>query len=484
MKPNSNANRARSLSARSIVPLLAALLAAFLVAPAVQAKSLARQLVEVAPEVVRYMEKKGYRNVGVLKFRIQKGDSELSDRIGTLNSTLADRVENALMLALDAEVANPMGIIDDASAVAATLGNPSYLTQAGRKKLFNHKDYPLRWGNKKVQPDAFVTGVVILPKDRAIMEVALCVFDRDEKFHFFASFEADLTTNLLTESGRDFLILRGANDGEFRAKQRLTNQLALEDSQKQQKKEINTPVLKTKGAPVELIVYYNNQPIPLELGPDNTAKIPEPQEGQKVHFELVRRDTSNTRYGVVLKVNGENTLFKQKLPALQCRKWILDTEQQRTEVHGFQRDEQKRDDFRIASAAESKAMEVNYGRDVGQISLVVFREERIGGPPPDDLPPDEAPVPNNSTQTVLKSSQAKTLLAASFGKAGSNPEEERPNSLLSAQRRIRDDSNNIAPPEQKGLILSGGVSDGRIRTVNFKPDPVPVMSATIIYYKP
>jgi hypothetical protein len=78
--------------------------------------------------------------VGVLKFRIQKGSREPTDNAGTLNLDLARRLTVALILADD--VRDPLNIIEDASAVAARLNNASYLTAAGRKKLFEQL-YPL-----------------------------------------------------------------------------------------------------------------------------------------------------------------------------------------------------------------------------------------------------------------------------------------------------------------------------------------------------
>ena len=80
-----------------------------------------------------YLKEHGYRNVGVLKFRVQKGDEPVSDRVGTLNLDLAARLEVALVLTTDIKA--PLGIIHDASAVAAKIPGANHLNEPGRRAL-------------------------------------------------------------------------------------------------------------------------------------------------------------------------------------------------------------------------------------------------------------------------------------------------------------------------------------------------------------
>ena len=58
---------------------------------AVRADSLDRELLKQAPRVIRYLQDHGYKNVGVLKFRVKKGDELVSDRVGSLNLTRHSR---------------------------------------------------------------------------------------------------------------------------------------------------------------------------------------------------------------------------------------------------------------------------------------------------------------------------------------------------------------------------------------------------------
>src|SRR5262249_33503818 len=74
--------------------------------------------------------------------------------------------------------------------------------------------------------------------------------------------------------------------------------------------------------PVTLEVLYDGQVQAVEVR-DGQALIAEPNEGQKVTLRLTRRDRSAQSFGVVIKVNGESTLYRQKLPDAQCAPWIL-----------------------------------------------------------------------------------------------------------------------------------------------------------------
>src|SRR5262249_8163509 len=128
-------------------------------------------------------------------------------------------------------------------------------------------------------------------------------------------------------------------------------------------------------------VWYDNTRIPFEVK-GGRAIVPEPREGQKVSFVLKRKATSKAPYGAVLKVNGENTLYKERLPDEQCHKWILYDGEGPITVYGYQINEKKAEAFRVLSRAASKQNEIYYGADVGTITLSVFSEKRGKEPPP------------------------------------------------------------------------------------------------------
>jgi hypothetical protein len=195
----------RLRTARTVVLLLAGVFLAW-PAPVGAADSLEQSLLEQAPKIIKTLHERGCKNVGVLKFLVEQDGGKPSDSVGPLNLTLANRLEIALVLGLD--VKKPLGIIRNASAVAAKLAGANHLSAAGRKVLFTGK-YPLAWGNDEVTADAFVTGTARLSADLKEMSVAVELLDRQkEDVEKLLQFTVAGDVISLSEGGESFL-LRG-----------------------------------------------------------------------------------------------------------------------------------------------------------------------------------------------------------------------------------------------------------------------------------
>jgi hypothetical protein len=415
-------------------------------APA-RADDLERQLLKQAPKVIQYLQDKGYQNVGVLKFRVKKGDGPISDRAGTLNLTLADRLELALVLADDFK--KPVGIIRNASAVAARIKGANHLTKEGRQKLFDGS-YPLAWGDQEVPADAFLTGVVQVSPDLDELTVGILAFDRSgAALEKVVQFTAANDAAALAETGESFL-LRGAFDA---GQEQVVEKKAIQTAARVRENKHEFP-LADDAAPVELEIRYNGQKVPLEIREGN-ALIPEPQR-QKVTFVLKRKGNSKERYGIVLKVNGQNTLYRQRLKDVQCRKWILDPGDEPITIRGFQREGGQAEEFKVLSPAESKAKEIDYGADVGTIALVVFREKQG----------KDRPLAVVSEEDEDLAALTRAVFPA-----------EKPRNLAALKAQLRADAT-------RGLIEGGDVIPSKVQQVKFQPDPTPVMTATITYYRP
>ena len=119
---------------------------------------------KASPQILDKLKAKKAKNVGVLKFLVAEGMGRPTD-VGELNQTLADRLELALILTVD--IQQPIGVIRNATAVAARTAGADHRTPEGRDKLFAAR-YPLAWGTEEVKADAFLTGVVRLEKDRSM----------------------------------------------------------------------------------------------------------------------------------------------------------------------------------------------------------------------------------------------------------------------------------------------------------------------------
>jgi hypothetical protein len=433
---------------RWMMGLAAAGLLLAVVPGGVRADDMERELLRQAPRVLRYLKDKGCHNAAVLKFLVKKGEAGYSDHAGLLNLTLAQRLELALVLAND--VRDPLGIIHDASAVANRLPGANHLTREGRQRLFAAR-YPLAWGKEEVAADAFVTGVARVSPDLRSLTVTLVAYGKDGgEPDKVARFTADMDPVALVETGESFL-LRGAFDS---GKEEVVREKVVQTAARVKDKEDKHPLVQS-DAPVELEVRYDGQPV----RPDTVngqARIPEPREGQKVTFVLRRKGDSKERYAVVLKVNGENTLYRQRRKDLQCNKWVLDPGDPPIEIRGYQLDQQKAEEFRVLSRAESKGREMYYGADVGTISLVVFREQR-GRPKPARVLTDEE----------------EDLAALSRGISPPEPAKN----LAALKQQLREDAT-------RGLIAEGAKIEVPTERVKFVPDPVPVMTATLVYYHP
>ena len=150
-----NSSPQKAIGKLGVAPGLWALgliLAAWASGPtAARADNIDLALLDEAPKIMAYLHKQGYKNVGVLEFRVQKGKEHADFGTGTLNSNMATRLENALIL-LD-DPADPIGVVRDASQHALSRDKKAtYLTADGRKALMA-ASYPLAWGKEVVKPD-------------------------------------------------------------------------------------------------------------------------------------------------------------------------------------------------------------------------------------------------------------------------------------------------------------------------------------------
>jgi hypothetical protein len=419
---------------------------------------LERALVRQAPELIKKFKEKGYKNVGVLKFMAAKEGSKPTDNIGTINMLLAQRLEMALILANKPR--DPVGIIENASAVAQTIAEASHLKKEKRARLFEAR-YPLAWGRQKVEPDAFVTGLVQISDDLKLLTVSLMAFDRTENMltQIVPEFRARNRPEHLAELGESFVMRGFADDGKIEVKpdaaqEKARQEAALAVATKVKEATVTHPA-QDAAAPIKLEVRYDGRPVTIEVQ-DGIARVPEPTEGQRVELLLHRRNKADGRLKAVVKVNGENTIEKQRLPDSACWGWVLETERQTpVSIQGYLIGEDTVEEFRVLSRTESKAREINYGPEVGSITITVFGE-RTGRPPRTELDDESAEV----------FAVSKTLKP-----------EQKPDNFAALKATLLDDAN-------RGLIAEGARQKiGKVQTVKFNLDPVPRMALTVVYYK-
>ena len=438
-----------------------------------RAADLEGALLDRAKALIKHSQAKGYQTVGVLKFLGAKDGSDFSDNLGTVNSLLARRLEVALVLANDPR--KPIGVIDDASAVAARTPGANHRTPAGRRALFTAQ-YRLAWGDPtvRVSPSAFLTGLVEVSKDLKTLRISFLSFDKTtnrlEPVPGVPDAVVANRASALVEMGESFTVRGAFDDGKTEAKPKAKagnnapkeqagneppadlpkdkDQAALQAAADVRDQKAARHPAEDPDAPVKLTVLYNGKPVPIQVR-DGKAFVPEPAAGQRVEFVLVK-DSKAGRYGVVLKVNGENTLDKQRLPDGKCRMYVMTNPGETIPVRGYHLGTDRIEIFRVLSAPESKARELNYGPDVGTLTLSVF-------------PEGKAPAPDLAEDAAEKSAVAKAELPAS-------------KNFDSLKAKLLEDAN-------RGLIGEGAQVAGKVQVVNFTPAATPVMTLTVIYYK-
>lgn len=436
---------------KAVISLVATAVGLAVLASGARADAMDTALLKQAPKVLRTLEEKGVKNAGVLKFRVSKGE-QTSDAAGPLNLSVARRLEVALVLANDAKA--PVGIIRDASSVAATIPGANHLSADGRKALFTKK-YPLAWSADPVVPDAFIAGRVKISSDLRETTVLLFVFDKTgAEPELIAKFPVTSDGTTLADAGESF-VLRGAFDsGEV-----------VESAAKVKQQKQSSPVA-DNSAPVKLEVYYNGKLQPFEVK-DGKALIQEPKAGQKVKLVVRRLDKGPDTFGVVVCVNGENTLFRQRGQPLTMRKWVLEPNAPAFEITGFYATEESIEQFAVLSREESKVQAVRYDGNLGTLSMTVFRKKSDGTPAT-----PAAPVPLEESD----------LLAVQRAELPADPPKDLPELQRSLRNPVRKKDDKI---ELRGAIIGGEqVKTKGLGKLPFQPDPTPVMAVTVTYYKP
>jgi hypothetical protein len=389
---------------------------------------------------------------------VAEGQGKATD-IGELNQTVADRLELALILKVDLKA--PLGVIRTATCVAEKTAGADHTTSPGREKLFAAR-YPLAWGSEQVQADAFLTGVARLQPDRSL-NVSVFVVTPRAQTEKVAEFQAAADVATLMESGGSFTSRGLFQGGKFsiepeeqQRREETVRKEAVEVASKVRKEPEQHPANPTTEPSVLVRILYDGREQKVEFR-DGDAWVAEPREGSKVELVVdCNLKAGSGPVGLVLKVNGENTIEKQRLRDPECRKWILQPGS-RFVIPGFlQPGGQKSEPFRVLSARESAVQAFRYGPEVGTLSWSVFRGEGL----------------DNKTQgpAVLK-----------YEQVDQDAEALKPPATLAAFRMA---FSRPRGPE-RGLIVEDKtrVVDTPTRTVEFRSDPVPILHATVRYYR-
>ncbi len=469
----------------------AAVLAAPLPTATAQPDALDAALLDKAPAVLKHLKDKGYKTAGVLKFLVRVGDAPPSDNVGEVNLALADRLEVALLLADDPK-RPAVTLLRSASRHAAeSARGAGHLDAEGRKALFLGKYQPA-WGTKKdVDADAFVTGLATVSKDLKHLTLHLVSFDATGAVEsVMPDVTVPVTLRTLVETGHGYAfspakfdkLLAGARGvPKAERNKRATTEVAAEVTKADTA--ADTPA---KPAPAEPTAPAKPpEPAPAAANPADapvrftvvingarhdglTGSVPEPKEGDAVHFEL--ENLTGLAVAAVLKVNGLNTLYKETGAPFACRKWVLGPKET-VAVKGFQIGGNEVETFKVLSPKESDETAVNYGEHAGTFRLTVFRGAMKAGEP--DETPAAADEPAEAVAMLAVSRGTLPQLAAA------------PQSLSALQAKLRNRS--MLLDGSRGLMVGGNrVGGAAVERVTFDADPdaPPIVDLVVRYYTP
>ena len=410
------------------------------------------------------LKKKGYTNVGVLKFLVKQDEGKLTDDAGDLNLTLANKLETALVLANTDE---KFGIIDRASeaVVKEKLTTANHRSDDGRKAFFT-RQYELGWSRDKVTPAAFLTGLVAISPGMKTMTVQLQIFDATGKLEE-ATEALTVATDpeLLAQAGFSYSVPKATQKALVSGKAPPAEKIK-EDVVENIRKQSADPVPEKEeefaalaDSPIQLTILYNDQPVKIAKG-----RVPEPKETDSIAFKLVNK--SNGICAAVLLINGQSTLYNETLSPLACRKWVLEPGMEVT-VRGFQTDADTAAAFRVTKPDEPVEDAVRYGPHAGTFRLVVFSGSMT-----------EAPVKKEFELA------AANQLAMLNTRGTPSSTHAKPQSLKALQRDLRgraaDDTNS------RGYVVKGqGTAKSETTSVFFAPHvDTPVTDVSIKYLEP
>src|SRR5262245_45697624 len=197
----------------SLPPLTATLILGLALPTASRADNLDRELLKQAPRVLTQLAQRGYRNVAVLPFRVQKGSRKARLDTAPLSVTMPTRLENAPTLDNDDNERKAIGIIRAAGPAASQARvSAGFSTPDRRRNLFKFRSYPLAWGNHKVPADAFITGLISNTDDRSTTTVQLEFITRDapeklQRWPVIKEFTVPTDRGVLRDLGYNFALV-------------------------------------------------------------------------------------------------------------------------------------------------------------------------------------------------------------------------------------------------------------------------------------
>lgn len=474
-----------------LAPLVGlALLTGLVLTLPARAGTLDKGLLGQTGDVIAYLKENGYQNVGVLPFKVKRGNRPAQYDAGPLGTGIPRRLENALIMTMEPNEKRAIGVIRNAMGTANRAKAGAYTTSASAyKKLFALK-YDLAWGSKPVSADAFLTGTVSnTGSDRTRTTVVVDLIDGrswvKNKVQPRKSWTFTVRTDrvLLADLGYNFALSRSTLNRTWTVARR--DQAATEQATRQDQKgdaregtgqsKAHTPE-DIAGFRFEIKYDGEKQAItPLTQGEGANSpdyQVPAPTPGKKITMHLTRTDGEDRRLGLVLMVNGKSSWKMEDCEPIAAKKWLYDLKDKdnENEWQGFYMDLDGKNllPFRALTQEESEENVRALGERAGWIDVYVFASKEKGAPPPGGGDEQELVTTRNLGGARVKPRGLTEL-----------------RSQLMAANRLREKKTLVNKRSVGGLILHEvePVEGGTISTAEL-PNPELIGKLFIRYYVP
>jgi hypothetical protein len=440
-----------------------AILALVVAAPLARAAGdpLDEALLERAPKILGELKKRGFTNIGVVKFLVRHGEMDASDDVGDLNLTLANKLEVALILANDDD---KFGVIDKASeqVVREKLLGANHLSEPGRQAFFVRK-YELAWSRDKVDASGFLTALATFAPDLSRLTLQVQVFDKTGRLEeLTGTIAAPTAPELLAQAGFSYALAPARQKalvaGEPPPAREVQKQEIVERvarSAEPMAREADAPLA---DCPIKLTLLYNGKPVSV-----SHMTVAEPKATDRVEFTL--ENPTDGTYAVVLLVNGENTLYQERTAPAACRKWVLGPKMSVT-IKGYQVGQDRVAPFTVLPPEEPLPDAVRYGDHAGTFRLVVFHGKMTDANPADNM--------------AISDAKDSAALALSRTRGGTRPAGVKPQALKALQADLR---GRLGVDGARGYVVKSGATETfATRSVYFVPSPeLPVADISLRY---
>ena len=351
------------------------------------AANLDKALLKASGTLLESLADEGVRTVGVLPFRVRSGARPAGYDAAPLAASLPGRLENALILGQGSDEAKAVRVVRDAPGSIAQAGiGPWPSDRLSFRRLFSAR-YRLAWGDQRVKPDGFLTGLVVRDASgrHATVEIGLLTYESWKGGKpvpkVLKKLKVAVDGSLLRDLGYCYVLPRAAAQARGVKPRDLDAQAVRQAIREEEGAAAPHSFADIAGMRFE--IEYDG--VKQRIAPLATSakarqplfQVPAAKPGQKVVMYLTRIADDDAKLGVVLSLNGQSLYEQQDGDKIACKKWIYAPGRKvRDDFAGFyRRGAGKKLDvtrFKPLTAEESKEKAAQMGGRAGWIDIDVF----------------------------------------------------------------------------------------------------------------